>query len=119
MTVEIHPDIETEARTAYADSIYSRLDGGTIEIRSGSPPASIEDPDSGTLLAEFTLFNPAFTFAGGIATIDLPNPAVVWAAGTAGHFRAKTSDGDPVLQGTAGVAAGSPDLTLTTATIGA
>ena len=45
---------------------------GTIQIRTGAQPATANDPATGTLLATFTLNDPAFGSAvAGVATLDV------------------------------------------------
>src|SRR5688500_20331933 len=86
--------INTAARNAAADAVAARVEGGTgagvIRIYTGTQPASPATAPSGTLLAEFTLSDPAFAAASaGSAALDV-TPALVdqgLAAGTAGWFR--------------------------------
>ena len=110
--------IVTAARNAAADGIVDLVDAGagpgTVEIRTGAPPASANDADSGTLLATLTMSDPAFGAAtGGVATAGLINSDTNAAAtGDAGHFRVKDSDGNVVFQGTAGEAADTPNMTF-------
>lgn len=116
--------LPTASRNAAADSIVDRLDAGsgagTVEIRTGAQPASANDAASGTLLATFTLADPAFgAAASGTATADVdPVPSATGvAAGTAGWFRAKDSDGNTVLDGSVTATGGGGDLTMSTTTV--
>jgi hypothetical protein len=104
---------QTTGLNAYADAVGELLNLGTLEIRTGAPPTETTDADSGTLLATLGFSDPAFlpAVAGeSVATTIIGSDAV--AAGDAGHFRAKATDGTVILQGTCGEAADTPDLTL-------
>ncbi len=120
---------------AMADQITVQLDSGDvgaiINIYTGAPPADCETAPSGTLLATLPMSDPAFT---GFTNLS-PNARVTAASitsdssadtsGTAGYFRgysASTSQIDAnkvtcFIQGTAGEAADSTDLTLDDKTI--
>lgn len=108
-------DLADEAgRNAYANAVTALLDaGGYFEIRTGAPPTNTTDADSGTLLATLFCSTPAFSpAAGGISTIVPMANELAVAAGTAGHYRAKTAAGVVIMQGTAGLTADTPDLVL-------
>lgn len=115
--------ITTAARNAAADAVVDLLDAGagpaTIEIRSGSQPASANDAATGTLLATFTLADPAFgAAASGAATLaGVPRTTTGAAAGTAGWFRAKDSSGNTVVDGAVTATGGGGELQLNTTTI--
>ena len=102
------------ARSAACDAIVDRLDGGTIPIRTGSPPTNPGDADSGTLLGTCTYGTPAFGAASnGVATANaVTSDTSADASGDAGHFRFKTSGAVTDLQGTAGNAGDAPDMTF-------
>jgi hypothetical protein len=110
--------ISTAARDAACDAIVDLVDGGagagTIEIRTGAPPATPATADSGTLLGTLTLSDPAFGAAStGTATANsITSDSTADASGDAGHFRVKDSSGNVIMQGTAGEAADSADLTF-------
>ncbi|WP_101791014.1 hypothetical protein [Nonomuraea indica] len=121
--------INTAARNAAADAVAGLVNGGTgpgvIRIYTGSQPASPATAPSGTLLAEFTLSDPAFAAAAsGSAALDV-TPALVdqgLAAGTAGWFRILDSTeaagtGLGVLDGSVTATGGGGDMTLNTVTI--
>lgn len=86
--------ISTAARNAMCDAAVDLIDGGSgagvLRIYTGSQPATPATAPSGTLLAEFTLSDPAFGAAAtGVATLDV-TPALTdtgLAAGTAGWAR--------------------------------
>jgi len=115
--------ISTAARNAACDAIVDLLDGGagagTISVRTGSPPTNVADADSGTLLGTLTFSDPAFgSSSSGTATASsITSDTTADASGTAGHFRAKDSNGATVLQGTAGLTGDTPDMVFDNATI--
>lgn len=101
----------------------------TIEIRTGTKPATPETAATGTLLATVAISG-SFTAAGGALTAANPAAVTVAASGTAGHFRVKTSGGTAKVDGTVGtsgadmnldnvalVAGGSVDLGVPTITV--
>jgi hypothetical protein len=116
--------IATTARNAACDAIVDLLDAGsgagTIDVRVGAQPATPQDTATGTLLATFTLNDPAFgNSATGAATLDV-DPAITTtglAAGDAGWFRAKDSSGNAVLDGSVTATGGGGQLTLNTITV--
>ena len=85
-------------RSVKADAAVDRLDAGsgpgTIKVYTGTQPATPATSPSGTLLATFTLNDPAYgAAAAGVATLDV-DPALTTtgvAAGDAGWFRAADS----------------------------
>ena len=108
--------LSTAARNAAVDGIVDQIDAGasagSIQIRTGAPPTAPADADSGTLLATLPCSDPAFgSGATGTATANaITDDSSADASGDAGHFRVKDSDGNVVMQGTAGEAADTPDL---------
>ena len=104
---------------AMVDAVVDRLDGaspGTIKVYSGARPASPDDAATGTLLATFTLANPAFgTAASKAATINAVASVTGAATGTAGWFRAANSTGTAQFDGTVGTS--GADLNLDTLNI--
>jgi hypothetical protein len=106
------------SRSAMCDALVGQLDGGTIEIRSGTRPASANDTATGSLLAAVTLKTPAFGAASnGVATINDPDPVTASASGTATWFRALTSEGGTVFDGSVTATGGGGDLTLVTTSL--
>ena len=91
----------------------------TIEIRSGSKPATPETAASGTLLATVAISG-SFTSTAGVLTSADPAAVSPATSGTAGHFRLKTSGGTAVLDGTVTATGGGGDMLLgsTTITVG-
>lgn len=106
------------SRNAMADALVDLLDGGagaaTIEIRTGAAPTNTTDADTGTLLGTLTMSDPAFgAAASGVATASsITGDASADATGTAGHFRAKDSNGVVIIQGNITVSAGGGALEL-------
>lgn len=111
--------LPTNVQNAACDVVVDLVDAGpsfgTIDIRSGPQPATANLAATGTLLATFTLADPAFgASAAGVATLD--NTPVIsttgLAAGTAGWFRMMDSTGATVMDGLVGA-----ELILNTTTI--
>lgn len=98
--------LATQARNAACDAIVDAVDvgagtEGTLEIQAGA-----------TVLATFTLANPAFgDAAAGVATLNSVSDVTASATGTADSFEVKDADGDVVYDGT--VAESGGDLTIT------
>lgn len=98
--------VAVAARNAGLDAIFDRADAGagagTIKVYTGSQPATADTAETGTLLATFTLTDPAFSAAsGGVKDLDadpdLSTTAV--ATGTAGWARCEDSTGANVFDG--------------------
>lgn len=90
---------------------------GTLKVYTGSKPATVATGVTGTLLATFTLADPAIGSAtAGVADWDFdPDPSTTVAAdGTAGYFRVADSDGVAVMDGTCGTS--GADLNFTSVT---
>jgi hypothetical protein len=92
----------TATRNAKADAVGALMSGGTVEIYTGSQPASANDAASGTLLATVTLGTSPSASAG---VVTMPDPASVnaVATGTAGWFRVLSSGAATVWDGAIGV----------------
>jgi hypothetical protein len=97
---------------------------GSICIFTGSPEATCETADSGTLLATLALSSTSFPTAvdngsgGATATANSITSASAGNSGTAGHFRAKSGAGTVILQGTVGTSSADMILSSTTITSG-
>jgi len=116
----------TAARNAAADGIVDLIDGGAgaglIDIRSGAPPATPQTASSGTLGGTLTCSDPAFgNAAAGVATASaITSDTDADASITAGYFRVFDSDKTDtacIMEGTAGEAADSTDMTFDNKTI--
>lgn len=120
--------IAVSARNAMCDALVDLVDGGAsaghLFIRTGSAPATPATADSGTLLADITLQDPAFDIAGSgggnadgesvLLGVPLSDTSAD-ATGTAGHFRIKDSNSVTIIQGTCGQ--GSGELSFDNASI--
>lgn len=113
-----NPKLSVALRNTQAAAVATALNGGTLEIRTGSQPADPDTAAGGTLLAVLTFANPAAAVApsGGVVTFSALGPEdAVLATGTATWFRAKSSDGVAVLDGTVGLTSGNnTDMLLST-----
>lgn len=113
--------LSVELANALADQVDSTLgDAGTIEIYTGSQPATADSAPSGTLLATFTLGSPGFGAASdGVITLeDTPLTVAAGETGTAGWFRMSKANDDEVLDGTVGVSGEQINLNTTSITSG-
>lgn len=115
--------LATATRNVLINALTALIDAGagpgTIKVYSGASPGPNAAP-TGTLLATFTLNDPAFGGgAVGVATMDnTPVPtATGLAAGTAGYFRLEDSVGTDILDGTVTATGGGGDIELNTTTI--
>lgn len=113
------------SRSAAADAVTGRLNAGsgpgTIKVYTGSQPATPATSPTGTLLATFTLNDPAFAAAAtgvGALSVSPGLTATGVADGTAGWFRAADSDGNAVLDGAVGTSGAELNLSTTTVSIG-
>jgi hypothetical protein len=99
-------------RNVSVDAVNAQLNGGTVEIRTGTA-AAIDSTPTGTVLATFTVAATAFASASsGSATANAISAVTAGATGTAGHYVAKTSGGAPARNGTVG-----SELTIDNASI--
>lgn len=102
-----------DTASALADAITTAVDAGagagTIKVYTGTLPTDL-DPTGDTLLATFTLADPAAAAAvAGVATWDF-SPAIdatVAATGTAGYFLVADSDANAVFGGDVGTSGAS------------
>ncbi|MGQ0565591.1 MAG: hypothetical protein ACT4OK_11040 [Gemmobacter sp.] len=106
--------LSVAVRNATLDAIETAIGTApTLEIRSGSVPASCAASDTGTLLASITLPSDwANAASGGAKTLlGTWQDASADAAGTAGHFRIKQG-GTCHAQGTCSATGGGGDITF-------
>ena len=100
-------------RNASIDAVNTLLNGGTLEIRTGTP-AAIDGAPSGSVLATLSINVTAFAAASaGSASFNAIIGVTATGAGTAGHYVAKDSGGNPERNGTVGV-----EMTLNYTTFG-
>jgi hypothetical protein len=119
--------ISNAAAIAGLDALLDLIDvggTGTIEIRTGAPPATCETADSGTLLGTLTFA--ATAFAGAVdgtdkavasRTASITGDSSADTGGTAAHFRSKSGGGTVVIQGDITATSGGGDLELDTVTV--
>ena len=98
------------------DEITALLDGGTIEVRDGTPPANVAASATGTVLATLTFDNPAFgASSGGVATAAaIVGDSSADATGTASYARLKASGGTAHVQVTVSAVGGGGELQFST-----
>ena len=99
--------ISNAAASAAADAYRALLAGGTLRIYSGTKPASVDTAiGAQVILAELSLANPAFPAAvNGVITANaITGDASANATGTASFYRAFSSGGAAVCDGTVGTA---------------
>lgn len=105
--------LSIEGRNASVDAVNTLLNGGTLEIRTGAP-AAIDGAPSGSVLATLNINATAFSAASsGSATYNAIVDVTATGAGTAGHYVAKDSGGNPRRNGTVGI-----EMTLNNASFG-
>lgn len=115
--------LATASRNAACNAVVDLCDvggAGTVEIRTGSQPASAEDAATGTLLATIPLAATAFGAAStGVATLaGVPlSDTSADADGTAGWARVKSGGGATVMDLSVTATGGGGDLTLATVSI--
>ncbi len=112
--------ISTGAAKAANDALVALLNSGTLEIRTGSQPATVATAASGTLLGTLTLsataFGAATTASPSVATANaITSDTSADATGTAGWFRAYRSAGNgstATIDGSITATGGGGDMTL-------
>ncbi len=109
--------LPTSVRNASCDVVVGLIDvggAGTVEIRTGSQPASANDAATGTLLGTLTFSDPAFQNASaGQATANAITPdSSADNTGDAGWFRVFSGGGATVFDGNVTVNGGGGDMEL-------
>ena len=95
-------EVSVATRNASVDAANVLINGGTLEIRTGTP-AAIGSSPTGTVLGTFTIAGTAFGSASsGSATANAISDVTAGATGTAGHYVAKDSGGNPERAGVVG-----------------
>ncbi len=112
MTFKVSTTARNDACNAIVDLIDGGAGAGTIEIRTGAPPANPQAAATGTLLATLTFGDPAFgNAATGVATANsITSDTNVDATGAAGWFRIYDSDSNAIADGTITVTSGGGDV---------
>lgn len=116
--------VSTATQNAMAAGFAALADAGagpgTIKLYTGTQPTTANDTATGTLLATFTLNDPAFgSPSSGTVTLSI-SPVVTAtgvAAGDAGYFRLLDSTGGKVLDGNVTATGGGGNLTINTVTV--
>lgn len=108
MSVSLSAAIAQASATAVATAIGS---AATIEIYTGTKPASPDTTAAGTLLATVALTG-SFTVSGGSLSAADPAAVTPVAGGTAGWFRVATSGGTACLDGTVSATGSGGDMQL-------
>jgi hypothetical protein len=116
-----NPKRTAAVANAAADAAVALANGGSIRIYDGSQPATAATAVSGqTLLAELTLGNPAFgSAANGVATANsITADSSANATGTAAWFRAVSSGGTGLWDGTVGTSGADLNLNSVSLVLG-
>ena len=117
--------LATATRSAIADAITTLVDAGagagTINIRSGTQPASANDAETGTLLATVPFNDPSFgAAAAGVITADVDpvlEDSSADATGTASWARIKDSTGATIFDCDVSATGGGGTIQLNTVSI--
>lgn len=103
--------ISNAAASAMVTAFGDALDGGSLELYTGSPPTNIGDATGETLLATLTFNTPGTDDpSANVLTLDLPVDSTAIAAGTIGWGRAKKSDSTIMCDGTVTLSGGGGDF---------
>jgi hypothetical protein len=108
--------LSAAVKNGMLDALETAIGGSAVlKLRTGTPPATIADADSGTVVATLNL--PADWMAaasgGSKAMAGTWEDTSADSAGTVGHFRVYASDGTTQhIQGTVTISGGGGDLTL-------
>jgi len=115
MAIGLPTAVRNALAAAYTAQIDAGPSGGTIDIRTGTKPATPNDAATGTLLATLTLDPVSFGApVAGVAALDA-SPVITTtglAAGTAGWARVKDSTGASVSDITVGGTGSGADLIM-------
>lgn len=100
-----------------ADALASALSAGTLEVRTGTIPATADDTATGTLLGAIPLNSPAIVgnAVNGVITLDVPVQVLAVAGGEATWGRFKDNAAATIMDVSIGVSA--TDLTIDNATV--
>jgi hypothetical protein len=110
--------VSVAGRNAAIDALTALLNGGRIEIRSGTKPADVATaPPDGVVLSDHTLGATAFAAAAAASANAnaIGDDLVVNATGQASWYRAYRSAGNggaAVIDGTVGEAADNTNMTI-------
>ena len=118
MAIRIYNAVAATAADAVVDSVDDGAGAGKVEIRSGAQPA-VNGALTGTLLATFTLSDPAFGNAAADGTdataagASFPKATTGAADGTAGYGAVLDSDDNVKWTGVCGQGSGDFNLSNT------
>lgn len=123
MAVRLSANLANTLANAIDDAFNAGSGAATIKIYTGTQPATADTAVGGaTLLATFTLSDPAFGNASGgtITMAGTPLTVAAAATGTAGWFRAESNGGGTltVLDGSVGTSGHQINLNTTSITSG-
>lgn len=106
--------LNTGAQNAMCSALTALANGGTVQVRTGTKPATVGTAATGTLLGTLTLAATAFgSPTNGTATAGtITGDTSADATGTAGWFRVLSSTSTGVWDGTITATGGGGDLTL-------
>ena len=125
--MSLDPRLANQTALDMCDAGVDAADAGSgaalLRIYTGSAPSDVDAAASGTLLGTLVLSDPAFGAASDqnpgarAAAASITSDTSADASGAAGYYRVFTSnDGatplNPVMQGTAGEAADTTNMTL-------
>ena len=115
--------ISAAVASAMVNAVTALIDGGagagTVQIRTGSQPATVATAASGTLLGTLTCADPSFAAASaGTATANtVTGDTSADATGTAGWFRVYDSSATAVEDGSITASGGGGDMILSSVSI--
>lgn len=111
-------EISTAAQNAAGQAVTDLLNGGTLKIYTGTSPG-VNNAATGTLLGTLTLSATAFgAWSAGSATANtITGDSAADATGTAGYFRALSSGGAAIIDGTISASGGGGELILNSTAI--
>lgn len=122
MAVRLSATLANALANSVDDTVNGGTGAGTIKVYTGTQPATADTAASGTLLATFTLGDPAFgAAASGVITLSgVPLTVAAVATGTAGWFRIESNGGATlsVLDGSVGTTGNQINLNTTSITSG-
>jgi hypothetical protein len=112
----LSPRLTDLAANAAADAVAALLAGGEVRIYDGGQPATADTAiTTQTLLVACALGSPAFGAAsGGVVTANPVADGTAVATGTAAWFRAVTSGGAGVFDGSVGTSGANLNLPTVT-----
>lgn len=102
------------AQNASVAGITALLNGGTVQIRTGSQPATVGTAATGTLLGTLTLSATAFgaPTSGTASANAITGDTSADASGTAGWFRAISSGATAIIDGTITASGGGGEMII-------